>query len=109
MSFTFHYCKKIPGTREGLPGVAFLNSSPAPEMRRFPKSLVCRDGESINVGNSPALQTEEDPKANVHIGVSGLTHKAARRSPKQGALITLGGSNGLFYTLFACGSFGSLK
>lgn len=73
MSFTFHYCKKIPGTQAGLSGVAFLNSSPAPEMGRFPKSLVCQDGETVNVRNSPALQTEEDPKTKVQIKVLSLS------------------------------------
>lgn len=73
MSFTFHYCKKIPGTQAGAPGVAFLNSSPAPDMRTFPKSLVWRCGETVNVRNSPALQTQEDPKTKVQIRVSSLS------------------------------------
>lgn len=84
MSFTFHYCKKIPGTLAGPPrGVAFLDSSPTPEMRKFPKRLVRRDGENVNVRNSPALQTEEVPKNKVQIGVL-IPHRAALQSPKQG-------------------------
>lgn len=71
MSFTFHYCKKIPGPRAGPRG--FLNSSPAQEMRRFPKRLFCQDKETVNVRNSPALQTEEDSKTKVQIRVSSLS------------------------------------
>lgn len=43
MSFTFHYCKKIPRTRAGPQGVG---SCLVQEMRRFPKSLFCQDKET---------------------------------------------------------------
>lgn len=70
MSFTFHYCKKIPGTQVGgPPGGAFLSSTPALETRMFPMSGVCQNGETVNVKNSPALQTEEGPKTKVQIRV----------------------------------------
>lgn len=87
MSFTFHYCKKIPRTQAGAPGVAVLDSSPAPEMRRFPKSLVCQEKETVNIRNSPALQTGNDPKTRVQIRVASLSHRAAQQSPKHGAFL----------------------
>lgn len=70
MSFTFHYCKKIPGRQVGLspsptPPVqsnrrgaasAFLESSPTSEMTRFPKSLIYLCRATFSVRNRVAFQ-----------------------------------------------------
>lgn len=88
MSFTFHYCKKISGTQMGPPHhwFAFLNSSPLPEMRRFPKSLVCQDGETVNVRNRTALHFRQKriQKLRSTSGSQVSPHRAAPQSPKQG-------------------------
>lgn len=35
----------------------------------FPMSVVCQNGETVNIKNSPALQTEEGPNPKVQIRV----------------------------------------
>lgn len=57
MSFTFLYCKKIPGTQAGPLGCLsrFLFSARDEEVSQESRSPV-------NVRHSPALQTEDDPE-----------------------------------------------
>ena len=105
MSFTFHYCKKIPGTQEGPLGDAFPNSSPALEMR-LPVSLVCQDGETVNV-KQPCSLDRRDPQ---HVGPDQdfkfftQGDNSLMRMGLQRVLITQEDGNRLFYSLSSCRS-----
>lgn len=58
MSFTFLYCKKIPGARAGPPPGClsrFLFSATDEEVSQESRSPV-------NVRHNPALQTDDDPE-----------------------------------------------
>lgn len=85
MSFTFHYCKKIPGTQAGPPGgVAFLNSSRASEEEVSQESRFARMEKPLTSETAPHFRQKRTPTLRSRSGFQVSPHRVALQSPKQG-------------------------